>query len=517
MDAADFSDDHSLYITLATCMVLVLSTLLFYRHWISSTGDAVSPYSSEQSRKLSPFESYYYDLNTQGMEIISYMAFVDSYLPLSLELVTSAARVLQRRHPLLKMRVIEDSDSDGASQYFVPMEVVAVDVEEVKSESWEDVHAEEMKTHLNLSQGPLWRVRLLRDGDQQDGAIHKNIMAVSFAHCMADGNCIMRFLDDLMDVFCQLSGDDVINEVSWPLLPPVEDYFPRSKVRPWEKVVIKCHSAIGGLLKRYWSWKGVVQSIPCFPADVPKSPDIVKETRALSFHLTMEEVHKLRQNCRKHGATVNGAVTAAASVAACKIMQGGKLSREQKIHTIFMVNMRHHCEPSLEPDKSFGFYSSKIKLDVTVRKDGDSRDGFWKLATECTNQKKEKLRDNGKEAVKAFKSMSVIRKVFRLTALDVVSSAKSEKCNDNRSEYAFAVSNLGDCAYFTKDKTRIFELVRKVSATSGFNYQPIFCHFVATFHGKMFWNLAYHTNVCTKSQAQEYADATLEILQMVID
>ncbi|XP_070558893.1 uncharacterized protein [Ptychodera flava] len=500
-------------VTFSVCMALVLSLVLLDRFNISLIWDIASQKSSQPIRKLGPFESYIYDLNKQGMEIICYIAFVQSRLPLTVDLVRAAAKVLQRRHPLLRMRVRED----GRDPCFIQMEEAAVDVAEVEAANWEDVHAMQMKTDFNLLTGPLWRIRLLGadHDDQQESGIDRNILALSFIHCIADGNCIMRLLNELMDIFTQLSNGDVVDQTSWPLLPPVEDFFQQSKLTLSEKILTYCRSRIGSLLKS--KRKEVNQYIQCFPAYIGKNPTVVKETRALSIGLTKEELQKLRENCRKYGATINGATTAAASIAVCKIMQGGRLTRNQQIHTCFMVNMRNFCKPPLEQDKSFGFYCSMLKLDVAVPKNADSRREFWKLAAKCTEQTKRKLTESSKEALRVFKMISVIKNVLRMTALDYCRDAIADQYSGGRSDDIFTMSNLGNCSYLTKDIGRDFELVRKVSATGGFVYQPTFGHYIATLHGKMFWSLAYHTNVCTKTQAQEYANAIEEVLAMIIE
>ncbi|XP_070562068.1 uncharacterized protein [Ptychodera flava] len=494
MDTSD-SYDQYIFLLFATSMALVLSIYLIYKHKIPT----VSPTLTGQIRQLSPSESYTYDLNKRGMEIICDMVFVQSRLPLTSELVTAAAKVLQRKHPLLKMKIMEDSNSKVKVQYFIPMEELVVDVDDIEAESWEDVHAMEMKTNFNLSTGPLWRVRLLRSNENQESGVHKHILAVSFVHFIADGNCIMRLFDELMDTLNQISNNESVAETTLPLLPPVEHFFPQCKIPWWEKILIKSLSKFRGvsMLNREEN----NHYIRCFPAVISRNPNVVKETRALLIELSKEEVQKLRENCRKHGATVNGATTAAASIAVCKIMQGGKLSRDQQIHTGFMVDMRKYCGPPLKQDESFGFFSMLLTLDVTVSNDSDSRSGFWKLAAKCTNKTKHKLRENGKDAVDRLKIMSIKKNVLKLTALDDLRHVIADKSNGCRSENIFNMSNLGNCSYLTKEKTRDFELVRKVTATGGVNYQSTFSHFIVTFHGEMFWSLVYHTNVCTKTKA----------------
>ncbi|XP_070564992.1 uncharacterized protein [Ptychodera flava] len=518
MDALTSMDGQH-FLILFTCLVSAVSVLLFLKkrtvHSPSSSQSGRSEIMfSKNARKLGPFESILYELNTNTMEINCYMAFVESRTPLTLDLLEQAASVLQRRHPQFQVRVLEDEDANGRSYYFVPMEDLVVDVDEVETECWEDVHAMETKTPLNFSRGPLWRMRLLRSKDKnmsEDG-LYKNIVATTFSHAIVDGNCIMRVLNELMDILSALSNGDDIDTSSYPRLPSVEELVNIEEYPWWKKIIAKSLFKISKLFKS----RKVNPYIERFQTEISRNPSVVKETRALSIEFTEDEVKKLRNICRQHGATVNGATTAAASIAICKIMQGGKLSRDQKIPTSLAVNMRKYCTPQPDPNKSVGLYISGMKQEIKVSKNGDSSAEFWELAAKCTKETRYKCRNNGKEGRNFLQLISFFIKVLKLSLLDALADDIVDE-QTGRSEELFLMSNLGDLSYFTKSAPREFELVKRVSACSGFKWEPTFAHYIATLHGKMFWSLAYHTNVCTKSQAQEYADTIEEVLMMVIN
>ncbi|XP_070553593.1 uncharacterized protein [Ptychodera flava] len=469
--------------------------------------------SFNNGRKLGPFESWMYELNKNTMEINCYMAFVESCTPLTLNLLEEAAKVLQRRHPQFQVRVLEDEDAHGQSYYFVPMEDLMVDVDVVTADCWEDVHAMETKTLFDFSRGPLWRLRLLSCKDQEasEDGVYKNIIATTFSHAIVDGNCIMRVLNELMDILSALSKGEDVDMTCYPRLPPIEGLFNIGEFAWWEKIIYKI------LFKLYFLRSKRNPYLERFPTEMSKNPSVVQETRALSIDFTAEEVTKLREICRQHGATVNGATTAAASIAGCKIMQGGKLSRSQTIHTGLPVNMRRYSNPPPDPDKSVGLYCSVMEQDIKVPKNSDSRAEFWKLAANCTKGTRKMCRNGCKAGREFVEFAAFLKNGLKLSVLDVLASELADKKNAGRSRELFLMSNLGDLSYFKKDKPREFELVKRVCACGGFKSEPVFGHYIATIHGKMFWSLAYHTNVCTKDQAQEYADAIAEVLRMAIN
>ncbi|XP_070562040.1 uncharacterized protein [Ptychodera flava] len=517
-----FTDGYHLWVVIS-CLALAIPVVLFLKKRTvqpssSSQIKRMESMSSKYMRKLSPFESVLYELNSNIIGINCYMATVESNVPLNLNLLEEAARVLQRRHPLFQVRIHEDEElHHGRSYYFVPMEDLIVDVNEISSACWEDVHATETKTKFDFSRGPLWRMRLLNCDEQKrsEDGVYRNTIATTFCHAIVDGNCIMRVLNELMDILSALSNGDDVNTTCYPRLPSIEDLFEIRESPWWRKILAKSLFKVTELLTS--KKKKLNPYIECFQAEISRNPSVVKETRALSIEFTEDEVKKLRNICRQHGSTVNGATTAAASIAVCKIMQGGKLMNDQKIQTTFAVNMRNYCHPMPEPDKSVGLYCSILELDVVVPKDCSTSSGFWKLAAMCTKETRNKCQDGCKDGRKFLEMVSLVKKVLKLSTMDFIGDVVANKENAGRTDALFLMSNLGDCSYFTKDKPRKFELVRKVSACSGFNWEPAFAHYIATVHGKMFWSLAYHTNVCTKTQAMQYADAIEEVLRMVIN
>jgi hypothetical protein len=120
------------------------------------------------------------------------------------EALRAALDRLQRRHPLLRARIVDGRRfADGAPP--IPLERAARSGEE----RWTELVDRELNRRIDAATGPLLRCSYLRDEGPDPGPAE---LCLSLHHALADGVAVMTLLDTLLRDLAGVAGDRLVSD-----------------------------------------------------------------------------------------------------------------------------------------------------------------------------------------------------------------------------------------------------------------------------------------------------------------
>jgi len=308
----------------------------------------------------------------------------------SLERLRDALAVLQRRHALLRVRIVER----GGQLWYEPLgrplpPIPLRAVERTVEERWREVAEEELNTRIGSADGPLVRCSYVaRGGDQGDSAAKdRRELILAFHHAIMDGASGLTLVEELL-ALCDSARDTDLQELAaeapaaGPIPPPVDTQFPAST------------RGFGGRLgaARFLGRQLADEVAFRLRTRGGRRPPIAASARCqvLSVGLTREETAALVQATRRRRVTVNGALSAAFLCAVGDQLYAG---RARALRYMTFADLRPYLDPPVPADELGSFLAM---LRYTARMDGDrpagatgaAADGgrFWDLARRLTGQ-----------------------------------------------------------------------------------------------------------------------------------
>ena len=276
--------------------------------------------------------------------------------PVTPDTLQKALDLLQKRHPILQVHIVESTDgayfqSEGTPK--IPMRVI----EKKHENQWLEIAEDELHTKFSGDIVPLCRVTFIRSFTKSK----INEIIVTFHHAIADGISCMNFIHELLS-YCQkiAIGEQISEVVAMQALPPLEN-----------------------LLKNSPSQNQLEQDQQKFVREIHKPKLIIegevapshRRTCLLNKFLNQEMTHMLKSRCKKEKTTVYGALCAAMLFEAAKI---GFTDTPINLSYGTNVNLRKYCDPEVRDDY-IGFFASRVKEICTL----DEKTLFWDLAREC--------------------------------------------------------------------------------------------------------------------------------------
>jgi NRPS condensation-like uncharacterized protein len=311
-----------------------------------------------QNRKLGLLENLFEILHDLGAMIDVNIARIEG--PLTPEIFQQALDLVQKRHPMLQVHIVELADgfyfrAEGTSK--IPLRVID------KQHENQGIEIAEDELHQKFPGGlaPLCRVTFLRSSTSNGSS---EIIA-TFHHAITDGMSCMRFFDDLLSYCQKIAAGDYIGEVvTMQPLPPLEK-----------------------LLESRLTSKNNIEEAHEKPSQEIQPPKLIIEeeappsdrrthllTRILSPQMTMQ----LKERCKQEKTTVHGALCAAMLFGAAKIA-----FTDAPIHLSCgsNVNLRKYCEPEVKDDYMGCFAWGVVEIHTL-----DKTTTFWNLARECKSK-----------------------------------------------------------------------------------------------------------------------------------
>ncbi|XP_077998982.1 uncharacterized protein LOC144451937 [Glandiceps talaboti] len=450
----------------------------------------------------------------EGMSNVAHILVVESPVPITEDLVTKAAILLSRRHPLLRSKVTREVNPRNGKErvYYseIEKEDERIDVRFVDEISWEETHVRDGKTSYDLCTGPLWRLWLLKSQeidkkDSKTGHSYCTNMILGYHHGIMDGNAGIRLTDHLLtylEMVHSAKDDDPLEVESLPFLPSLYDLLPPNamKMSWWQKPKLVTF-ALKEMVK---SSENVYMKH--HPAEMVKNEDVAHESRILPVVIPEPLTTEFIKRCKENGITVHGALTAAFSIAMVQLTFGESVRSKKSIATLFQINMRRYL-PSNPGDDNMGVFFGNMEMPVKVPV-VKTPDDFWKLAKTCYQQVHRLLEREVMEMSKIFKYLidDLGVNIFKLML------NAGQKSGHGRMRPLFSISNMGRCDFVTRENGRTFELIGTYMSVYAASLGPIFVNNIFTFRKCIYWSIVYYTQITSKETVQQYADLAMKIL-----
>lgn len=469
-------------------------------------------------RRLGVFESMIDDLHGYGGSLQSIVLLLKSKVPLPSNVVREVLELLPKKHSILRMRVKEITVKGKGKplKCFIEMEEpfnVDFYVKSKQARTWESSFEKELLTPFQASDGPLWRVRMLREEFDATEGWYSNTLLFTAHQLIADDSSLLKLCDDFLDFLntkhnnnCSQSCDENISTI--PLRPSLSELLKHHITLPQlDKLLLALKPIFTRLL-----YKIVGKPRNQFTAVIPptslRDPSTLKKTCILPRNLPKNAISQLAKKCKENKCTVHGAFIAATSIAMATMLQNGKLRIPMTIPLSFNVNARQECNPPITSDE-LGCLSLDCEFKMSVPVLQDMHEDFWKFAQKCTHQVRQAVAHGGHHSF-----------LKRLHTLDIDFSRKFYKASKNkktagRLDSLFNISNLGRHTFGKEIDTKAYECSGVHFAGAGHNFGPVFGNNIVTVNGELSWSIVYYGNVVTQDVACQFADLVFKTLKVV--
>ena len=426
---------------------------------------------SQFSERLDGVERIFCFLNDRGTFLTTFTLFLETSVPLSLQVLRQTAWHWVNRHARLRARI--DSNGDNYKDAsFVEMSSLTVDdmpVQEVGHGDWKYVNETELEEKLDCINGLLWRLRFVpgatnefdegghgdkiqendKTQEQQQTECPEIIncaITLVIHHCICDGIGTANLMGEYIDILTCLLRSKPVPEVVEPacnslcnLIKPLS--LPESVAMRLLALPVPGFShVLMRLIKR---------SAPVKTRNVPLLPvgDYQKPLHRI-FPLVLSEVDtmSLVAGCRQRGCTVQGAIQASIGLALAQIRPGEHAAGENvscdfKVQYAIPVNLRQRLKNTHIPNSVVRNYISSVYPSKTFSSDLSQED-LWEAAREISTDIHRRIKDN--EPMKQLRSTLGHNALFRRSfeCLDKISDgALRNGWNSN----VVVLSNLGVC------------------------------------------------------------------------
>ena len=406
--------------------------------------------------------------------------------------VRDALVLLAKRQPMLRAVI---TIVDGV-KYFEIKEInevismLDISTSDAKASDWNDVWFP--YTAKQRGNGLLWRVVILQEEYMPDTKDYANTIMFNFNHACTDGVSSVKFCKQFLDNMNELANgtSDVDQEISsLDLLPYFHEIVTRNRI--WHSLFnfMLGYCGLRPILK--FCFKKLlcrfVEKMPNNPYHEKFPPNISAFQSPVLSRLNVKvfaenETRNIIQACKTNNCTVTGAITVAAHLVFCELIEEEKL-KDIMLKLSFAINGQRYLDPKPHEDY-LGFFVYAYQ-DFSLKYLRGGGIDFWKLAQETTRQIKAFV---GKEAFIAENTVS--------SGLLEPGEVVKLFINDNlfpKSESNF-ISSFGSFS-FGERKDDIYKLHECIINNLVHSLNCTFCHFNYTINGKMIWQIASNVTV----------------------
>ncbi|CAB3992281.1 Hypothetical predicted protein [Paramuricea clavata] len=317
------------------------------------------------------------------------------------EHVRDARVLLAKRQPMLRAVIATISDGNKYFEIKEINEVIAmfdITISHVKASDWKDVwfeYTEKQRANGRL----LWRVVILHEEFMPDTKDCVNTLMFSFSHVCTDGVSSMKFCKQFLNNMNELANGTgcVHHEISsLDLLPPFHEIVTRGRI--WHSLFnfMLAYCGLRSILKfcmerllgRFMEKKPNNPYHEQFPPN-SRARNSLTPSRLNVKVFTGGETKNIIQACKANNCTVTGAITAAAHLAFCELIQDNQ-SKYMELESFLAINGQRFCDPKPHDDY-LGFFVYVIQ-DFYMKYVAGAGVEFWKLTQEATEKIKEFLR-----------------------------------------------------------------------------------------------------------------------------
>ncbi len=495
----------------AACLFILYKIVKCFT--VTGTGTTASLPPNTHRRRLGPSEEILdvISMEKSGSGNICLAISITSKQSLLHQHVRDALVLLAKRQPMLRA-VITIVDGDKYFEIKEINEVITmldITTSDVKASDWNDVWF--TYTAKQRGNGLLWRVVILQEEFMADTKDYANTLMFNFNHACTDGVSSVKFCKQFLNNINELANSTscVDQEVSsLGLLPYFHETVTRNRI--WHSLFnfMLAYCGLRPILKFCFQklLRRLVEKMPNNPYHEMFPPNINAfqspvPSRLIVKVFTKDETKNIIQVCKKNNCTVTGAITAAAHLAFCELIEEEKL-KDIKLKTSFAVNGQRYCDPKPHEDYLVNFVYAY--QDFYLKYLGGARVDFWKLAQDTTQQIKDFVR---KEAF--------IAEYTVFCGLLEPGEVVKFFINDNffpKSDSNF-MSSFG-CFSFGEQQDDIYNLHECIINNLVHSFNCTFHHFNYTINGKMTWQIA--SNVAVDSNhAEKFANVCFSRLSEI--
>ncbi len=496
-------------------LLTVVCVFLAYKctKYVFGKGKASGKATSEQpvkpgivGRLLGHQEARYdvFSVERGGTGNISLAVSLTSKQRLSHQHVRDALVLLAKRQPMLRAIITTIENGD---KYFEIKEIndvikmLDISISDVKASDWKDVWFE--YTAKQIGNGLLWRVAILKEEFMPDTQDYANTLMFNFSHSFIDGVSCVKFCQQFLSHLNELANGGNVNVdiPSLNMLPYFHDIV--TQKRTWYSVFnfllsycgIRC--VLRFFLQRMISRLKTTKWNPyctLFPPSLDVS-SFAGRNRLSTKVFTENETKNIIQACKSNNCTVTGALTAAAHLAFCELIQDGmKGNEDAKLKCNFAINAQRCCDPKPHEDYLGLFLYVHDELYMKYQSGADV--DFWTMAQKATKEIQGFVKAEGYvildtifcEAIKPKEVVDLIDReaLIRLSSCNVISSFGSFNFGQNQEKQTY---QLHECF---------------INAVCH-GFPGTFVHHNHTINGKMTWSITSCTSIVESHHAEKFA------------
>lgn len=299
-------------------------------------------------RPLTPFERMMVVMSEGATLNVCVIARVRG--PLTEARLTEALSDIQRRHPLLRVRIVDGSSYTEEDVPAIPLRVLDCD-----EHSTTAVVEKEMLSPLPVERGPLIRVSWLRHTS------HLGTLVLTFHHVIGDGVSSGVLVRDLIGA---AAGTVCLPFRSLDTITPLEEILP-AELRGWR----------GDLnFLRFFArslWQAATKGRPSQLRVSRWVPPAERTIHVMSRSLNRAFMDALAEKARVENTGIHGALGAAVCMA---VAADGRAANPTPVLLGSTVNARDHLAPAMAEE--FGFYAGFSQFRESIDPDGD----LWEVA-----------------------------------------------------------------------------------------------------------------------------------------
>ena len=424
-------------------------------------------------RKLGLIENLFHIIHDIGGMIDVNIARIEG--DIETNILRKALDLLQNRHPMLRVRIIELADC----AYFSSQEIKKIPLRTItktNENQWLEIAEEELHQKFSDEFTPLCRITLLKS------SLSNGISEIvaTFHHAITDGLSCMNFIDELLFYYQKIAAGEKITEaIALPYFSPIEQTLAPSFVD------------LNDIEK---SESKNLQEPP-----VPKliieteAPPNQRRTRLVKRIITSETIFNLKQRCKQQKTTVHGALSAAMLFGATSIS-----TFNEPIHLSCSsnINLRKYSKPEIDPNY-IGCFVSSVENIHSLTKNID----FWDLARECKKQVNSSINETINNLIDGKRFANINRLSMR-KSLEKNSTGRIKTINiSNRGKFDLAKSY---------GKLKIKEIYFTVGQHL---FGPCLWLGAVTFHEQLFCSFAHVTPLISSKTMDNFADSVVAILE----
>ncbi len=385
------------------------------------------------------------------------------------ENVRNALVKLQKKHPLLQVKISEDKNGRPCFVSYDSVQEIPVRVIERQSETdWETISKQEWAIPFPLEQGPLMRVILLKSGEVSD-------LILVCPHCICDGATFVALMRETLELIdCpakEIATSAVFNSIT--------DLTPGHLAFGWkEKLKFTFFSKLAIL---YFLFR--------------KKPVPIQSGTPYVLHSKINEslASKITTKCKLENTSVH-AVLCIAYLKAFKSVQGTKAKGE----VICPVDIRRLI-PEIKEDTMFAF-APIVRLPLSKENSTD----FWHEARNFKEELSRKI-----DYIRIYHLLQ-LGEYFHASVPDFVDVLKLKD-----SSHDITLSNMGRLAI--PHQYASFEVETVYSPTVSFPWKNPNTLVVSWFRGEMDFCLISNEALLSEADAKKITKTVLEILTLETD